>query len=85
MDPYYSMLVERVSVSIRNAYEDTQKDPVANIREQADVARRILWNMAQNLPPSRRDARKLAELVLGLDEWRKRGGHDPYTAAPDDV
>lgn len=58
------------------------KDPVANIRAQVEAARRILWSLAQNLPPSSPDWEQLVELVLGLDEWRKRGGHDPYTARP---
>jgi len=53
-------------------------DPVANIRKQVEVARRILREPDQDRRLS--DADRLAELVLALDDWRKHGGFDPYTA-----
>jgi hypothetical protein len=58
-------------------------DPKANLREQREIARRLqaaldaedvigeIHNLAE-------DAGRLAELVLALDDWRKRGGFDPY-------
>jgi hypothetical protein len=56
-------------------------DPNENIREQRELAARVLANddyfkQAQ----FNADANRLAELVQALDEWRTRGGFDPYTA-----
>ncbi len=48
-------------------------DPEANLAEQREIAQRILHASA-----SPQDAERLAELVLALDEWRTRGGYDPY-------
>ena len=51
-----------------------------NILNQVEIVRRILWGLAQDLPPASPDWNQLVELVLALDEWRKHGGSDPYTA-----
>ena len=51
-------------------------DPTANIDEQRRLAQRILDGEA-----SEADVDRLAELVLALDEWRRKGGFDPYEAA----
>lgn len=59
-------------------------DPIANLTEQRDLARKIQHRDhydERNLE----DVQRLAELVLALDEWRKKGGFDPYntpTAIP---
>lgn len=58
-------------------------DPLANIEEQRDLARAILATLdaadMQGVPPAVNDsAERLAELVLALDTWRRKGGHDPY-------
>lgn len=60
-------------------------DPVANITEQRELAHDLAEydGNLRDLPVSaieeyHRDAARLAELVLALDEWRQRGGFDPY-------
>lgn len=55
-------------------------DPISNIEEQRAIAHRVLHRDVydeRNGP----DAERLAELVLALDEWRRRGGFDPYKEA----
>jgi len=55
-------------------------DPHANLREQRELARRI-QQAENNEDPAYNvgeDADRLAELVLALDEWRTKGGFDPY-------
>lgn len=54
-------------------------DPHANIAEQRKLARRITL-AADHGRPDADDVDRLAELVLALDEWRAKGGFDPYTA-----
>jgi hypothetical protein len=62
-------------------------DPIANIRQQLDIAKRINAVMqsefAWGKPSSQvvglvTDASALADLVEALDEWRRDGGFDPY-------
>jgi hypothetical protein len=58
-------------------------DPTANLKEQLELAKRILCST----PPSKawewsqdtivEDADRLAELVLALDEWLCTGGAYP--------
>lgn len=49
-------------------------DPHANIKEQVELARQIIEGDVVDST----DVERLAELVLSLDEWRQRGGFDPY-------
>jgi ABC-type hemin transport system substrate-binding protein len=61
-------------------------DPVANLKEQRELARELqiatagisVGESAEHIVDA---TARLAELVLALDEWRQRGGYDPYTAA----
>jgi hypothetical protein len=65
-------------------------DPKANIREQLELARKIqyIWDNPEDYGGISDDqlmalanrASELAELVIALDEWRKKGGFDPYAA-----
>lgn len=59
-------------------------DPNANIEEQRKIAARIReidsagdYGYDAN-PEIEQAAVDLAELVLALDEWRRKGGFDPY-------
>lgn len=60
-------------------------DPKANIEEQRELAREIL-DLSEKLASVNENvfggivakADRLAELVQSLDEWRLRGGFDPY-------
>lgn len=59
-------------------------DPIANIKEQRLLARKI-QNMADSDKPIRGYAAelaqasdRLAELVIALDEWQRKGGFSPY-------
>lgn len=66
-------------------------DPVANIIEQRELARLInaatdtadkdgkLDSVSEQAILDHAD--RLAELVLALDEWRRKGGYDPYDPA----
>jgi hypothetical protein len=58
-------------------------DPNANIAEQ----RRITAQILDVNDPGRLDelAVRLAELSQALDEWRRKGGFDPYLGAPEYV
>lgn len=58
-------------------------DPIANLREQVTRAKTIqaLWDVEidpPDLEAMAHEAARLSELVLALDEWRKKGGFDPY-------
>lgn len=59
-------------------------DPKANIKEQRELAAKIIaaWDALTDDDDSviARDALRLAELVQALDEWRRKGGFDPYGA-----
>lgn len=50
-------------------------DPIANIQEQRELANMLLSGEAHDFVDT---AVRLAELVLALDEWRRKGGYDPY-------
>ncbi len=63
-------------------------DPIANIKEQREIAKDILktWddcNADGSLTETQQSfvaehALRLAELVEALDEWQKKGGFSPY-------
>jgi hypothetical protein len=48
-------------------------DPVENLKRQRELARLLL-----NDNGTLADAVELADLVIALDDWRLRGGFDPY-------
>lgn len=55
-------------------------DPVANLAEQRTLAAELIERIdaedaAFNIEEK---AARLAELVIALDEWRTKGGYDPY-------
>ena len=50
-------------------------DPNANLAEQIELAQMIVDGSVHD---HRDAADRLAELVLALDEWRRKGGFDPY-------
>lgn len=52
-------------------------DPVANLKRQREIAKAIMADEYE-LTDAGHAADELAELVLVLDEWRLRGGYDPY-------
>jgi hypothetical protein len=52
-------------------------DPNANLEEQRQLAERMLRDRYHGRSVDRDDAERLAELVLALDEWLKRGGFMP--------
>lgn len=54
-------------------------DPAENLRQQREVAARIAAGGHFDDEVAALGER-LADLVLRLDEWRVRGGFDPYTA-----
>ncbi len=64
-------------------------DPIANLKKQLDIARRI--QAIEDADMSTGDAEaemgqlatRLAELVLALDEWMRKGGFSPYTQKGD--
>jgi hypothetical protein len=52
-------------------------DPNANLEEQLNLASRLIYEQ-ENEPPSKpQDIIRLAELILALDAWIKRGGALP--------
>lgn len=67
-------------------------DPNANITRQRVLANEIISNLSDLdseqwrdeqersdfFEERARDGEALAELVLALDEWRRKGGFDPY-------
>ena len=58
-------------------------DPHANIARQRELAAEIqqfldLETRDYDPPASEQAASELTELVLALDEWRLKGGFDPY-------
>lgn len=53
-------------------------DPDANIREQLALARALVTEEERDSSDQATDADRLAELVLALDEWRRKDGYDPY-------
>lgn len=60
-------------------------DPVENVLEQRVIAERlVIGEYEERLDGAvlEDDARRLAELALALDDWRRDGGFDPYLAQP---
>lgn len=51
-------------------------DPDANLKEQLDIARQLLAGATSD-DAIERDAERLAELVIALDEWIRRAGFLP--------
>ena len=66
-------------------------DPMANITDQLELARKMhelddqiangerLWMDEDEQTDYIDWAGQLADLVIALDEWRRKGGFDPYT------
>lgn len=57
-------------------------DPIANLKEQLELAEYVLSKECIDVDDLLRideSAKELAELVQAMDEWRKNGGFDPYT------
>jgi hypothetical protein len=63
-------------------------DPRANLEEQLKLARRLQraldvdandFSELKGVDQILADAERLADLVLVLDEWIKKGGFSPYT------
>lgn len=52
-------------------------DPLVNLLRQRELAQQLVES-AQAGAPLVDEAVELAELVLALDEWRRKGGFDPY-------
>ncbi len=57
-------------------------DPVANLREQLELAPWVLKNSELYGGVELDCPGRLAELVMSLDEWRRKGGFDPYAVQP---
>lgn len=64
-------------------------DPNANIAEQREIAAAMIaiadkpeFGGEDGMTEHTRLAERLAELVQALDEWRTKGGFDPYTTPP---
>ena len=58
-------------------------DPYANVAEQRRIAQNIIGQPGRyGLKTLLTAATALAELVLALDEWRRKGGFDPYAGNP---
>lgn len=59
-------------------------DPAANLAEQIEIAREVIAGGEREGSPDAQEtvelSRRLAELVLALDEWRRKGGFDPYAS-----
>jgi hypothetical protein len=64
-------------------------DPIANLREQRELVAQIIALIDENtrddgtlvddaIEEIAEAANRLAELVRALDEWRQKGGFDPY-------
>jgi len=56
-------------------------DPQVNIAEQRKLAKEIFRDSTNNSVSYQTIVAKavaLAELVITLDEWRTKGGYDPY-------
>lgn len=54
-------------------------DPKANLKRQREIAAEIVDCDLPDEAVANLGA-ELAELVQALDEWRLKGGYDPYTA-----
>lgn len=60
-------------------------DPSTNLADQRQLAARLLRTYDAGRPIDGDDAAQLAELVLALDDWRRRGGFDPYALSATSV
>jgi hypothetical protein len=65
-------------------------DPIANLQDQRELAREILRPKdhlvkEDYLAHSLGCAERIADLFQALDEWRRKGGFDPYSVGPDGV
>lgn len=60
-------------------------DPITNIAEQREIANAIVNEELRDPETgmSVGDLEHFASLVLALDGWRRSGGFDPYSTAPD--
>jgi hypothetical protein len=57
-------------------------DPISNLSEQLAIANRIANDPDYpNGGDIYQDTERLAELVLALDEWMRKGGFSPWTKA----
>lgn len=52
-------------------------DPNANLKEQREIANRLLDDESESPDGFANDATRLAELVVALDEWLSKGGFQP--------
>jgi hypothetical protein len=52
-------------------------DPHANLEEQLNLASRLIYEQENERPSKPQDIIRLAELILALDTWIKRGGALP--------
>ncbi len=52
-------------------------DPDANLREQLELAQKLSEAEWEDIDDAREDVYRLAELVLALDEWIRKGGFHP--------
>jgi hypothetical protein len=52
-------------------------DPDINVREQLDLATRILRRYDNGGRVGTQDPARLAELVMALDQWLRQGGFTP--------
>jgi hypothetical protein len=57
-------------------------DPKANLNEQLTLARRFVRQSAEQpdemVAFDEQEVVRLAELVIALDEWQRKGGFSPY-------
>lgn len=53
-------------------------DPKANLAEQLRLSSRIVYQYENEKPLNEENVYRLAELVIALDEWRRKGGFSPY-------
>ena len=61
-------------------------DPIANLKEQIELALQIQSRTDGESYPdycydAANDAERLAELVIALDEWIRKGGFSPWTVS----
>lgn len=58
-------------------------DPITNLKEQLELSRRIIrteeLSSANVVVFDEAEVVRLAELVLALDEWMRKGGFSPWS------
>lgn len=52
-------------------------DPDENLKEQRQLAARLLWQQENDQPIDEDDVLRLSELVIALDNWIMAGGFLP--------